>query len=126
MLNPLHTKRTAKGIRKMKKTAIILMALIAAVAILFTGCGRRMDNDMTTTLPATTQAPSTTMPGTENDSLLTTERNSTAYNGAPESTSRDSALGDAIEDAAEGAARANDRIADGVREAESNSRSNAR
>lgn len=108
----------------MKKTAIILTALILAVAILFTGCGRKTDNDMTTTMPATTQAPSTTMPGTENDSMFTTERNSTAYNGAPESTSQNSALGDAIEDAADGAARAGDRIADGVREAES--RSNAR
>lgn len=123
---PLHIKRTAKGTGKMKKTAIILIALTAAVAILFSGCGAKKDNDMTTTMPATTQTPSTTMPGTENNSMLTTERNSTAYNGAPESTSQNSALGEAIEDAADGAARAGDRIADGVREAESRSNSNAR
>lgn len=109
----------------MKKTAIVIIALIAVVAILFTGCGKKADNDMnTTTKPATTQTPSTTVPVTENNSMLTTERDSTAYNGAPESTSQDSALGDVIEDAADGAARAGERIADGVRDAES--RSNAR
>lgn len=108
----------------MKKTAIVIIALIAVVAILFTGCGKKADNDMnTTTKPATTQTPSTTVPVTENNSMLTTERDSTAHNGAPESTSQDSALGDAIEDAADGAARAGERIADGVRDAESRSHS---
>lgn len=109
----------------MKKTAIVIMALIAVIAILFTACGKNGTDkmDITTTLPNTTVAPATTMPDTDND-ILTTDNNSTAYNGAPESTSTDSALGDVVEDAAEGAARANERIADGVREAEE--RNNAR
>ena len=107
----------------MKKTAIVLMALIAAVAILFTACGSRKDNNMTTTLPNTTVAPSVTVPDTDND-MLTTDNDSTAHNGAPESTNNNSALGDAVEDAAEGAARANERIAEGVREAET--KNNAR
>ena len=107
----------------MKKTAIILTVLLAAIAILFTACGMKNDKtpDLTTTMPATTKAPVTT---TEKTSLLTTEHNSSVSDGAPESTSQDSALGNAIEDAADGAARAGERIADGVREAES--RNNAR
>lgn len=123
MLNSASDLTKSERNTKMKKTAIVLMALIAAVAILFTACGNKMDNDMTTTLPNTTEAPSVTVPGTDND-ILTTDNDSTAYNGAPESTNRDSALGDAVEDAAEGAADANERIADGVREAEE--RNNAR
>ena len=109
----------------MKKTAIILTVLLAAIAILFTACGMKNDKtpDLTTTMPATTKAPVTT---TEKVSLPATEHNSTVGDGAPESTSKDSALGNAIEDAADGAARAGERIADGVREAESRSRSNAR
>ncbi len=138
---------SASGVTKsernnsMKKTAIVLMALIAAIAILFTACGKKMDNDMTTTLPETTVAPSVSVPDSENDTL-TSEHNSTAYNGAPESTNQDSALGDAVENAAEGArdaadgigdaaeraaddiGDANQRIADNVREAEI--KSNAR
>ena len=104
----------------MKKTAIVLVALIAAVTILFTACGTRKDNDMTTTLPNTTVAPSVSVPDTAHDILTTEHDNSTAHNGAPESTNNNSALGDAVEDAAEGAARANERIAEGVREAETN------
>ena len=100
----------------MKKTAIILAALITVIAILFTACSMKDDKtpDLTSTSPATTKAPVTT---TEKTSLLTTEHNS-LNNGAPESTSQDSALGNAIEDAADGAERAGDRIAEGVKDAE--------
>lgn len=110
----------------MKKTVIALAVLALSVILLFTGCTRNTDNDKNNNNTVTTTNPvTTTHPVSESDSLLTNEL--TTNNGNVESTSKDSALGDAIEDAAEGAAdvnermaRANEDIANGVRNAEEN------
>ncbi len=104
----------------MKKTVITIFAILTAAVLLFAGCSRDngtlMDDDRTTTVPATT--------------VRVTEKETTSMMndnaGAPESTSQDSALGDAVGDAAEGAGdiigdagdaaeRAGDRINDAVR-----------
>lgn len=107
----------------MKKTAIFLLAIIAAVVLLFTACNgdTLKDKETTTRLPdtsSTTEAARTTERDTR-DSMLDPDREVDSA-GAPESTNQDSALGDAIEDAAEGAADLNEDIADGVRDAERN------
>ena len=108
----------------MKKTAVTFLALIAAITLLFTGCNKDKDNNLmndstSTTKPVTTsQAQSTTnMPTTDN------------HAGVPESTSQNSALGDAVGDVADGvgdvaedigdaAERAGDRIADTTKNAD--------
>ena len=91
----------------MKRTAAMLIALIAAITIFFTGCSKDDDNNLmndnktSTSTPATTSKPTT-------DNAITSNRDENA--GAPESTSKDSALGDAVEDAADGVGD----IADGI------------
>lgn len=100
----------------MKKTVIVLIAIMSLTAILFTACTGKQSDNMTT-VPNTTVAPSSSVPDTKND-IMETDKEDLSHNGAPESTNNDSALGDAIEDAADGAARANEKIADGVRDAQ--------
>ena len=107
----------------MKKTAIILLAIIAAVILLFTGCDGKTgkDKETTTKAPAVTTTEERTTERDTRDSMMTSDRED-ASAGAPESTNQDSALGNAVEDAADGMADANERIADGVRDAEENNR----
>ena len=80
----------------MKKTTIIIFAIITALSLFFTACGKEDDNktDVTTTMPAvTTTLPSTTMRNDTTDSM----------SGVPESTRLDSAIGNAAEDIVDGA-----------------------
>ena len=91
----------------MKKRVIILLAVISAVAVLFTACGKKDNNakdENTTTVPAVTTVPATTERVTDDISVTNA--------GAPESTNTDSAIGNAIEDAADGAADAAEDIGD--------------
>lgn len=122
MMNAIKFFETTERMKgNMKKTAITLLAVIAAAVMLFTGCSRNTDKDMTTTkAPVTTTAAATTAAATTDRDLTNDIAGTSA--GAPESTNRDSALGDAVEDAAEGAADANERIAQGVRDAQNNNR----
>ena len=105
----------------MKKTAIVLLAILASVILIFTACNKDgKDKDMlTTTSPVTTtEAARTTERLTA--PVMTDDASNNA--GAPESTKKDSALADAVEGAADGVADANERIADGVRNAQNNNR----
>ena len=96
-----------KGSDKMKKTIVVILAVFSAMAIFFTGCGKKDNamNDNTTTTRVTTTAQSTTKTTTEADS-----RNDNA--GAPESTSQRSAAGDIVEGAADGIGDVADGIGD--------------
>ncbi|MBR3869193.1 MAG: hypothetical protein IKM66_07740 [Clostridia bacterium] len=100
----------------MKKTAVIFLALIAAITIFFTGCNRDNDNNLmndntSTSNPASTSQTATNMSTTDN-------RDDNA--GAPESTSQDSALGDAVGDVADGIGDAADDIGDAADRAGNN------
>lgn len=101
----------------MKKTAVTFLALIAAITLLFTGCNKDKDNNLMNDSTSTTKPVTTSQTQTTN--MATTDSNA----GAPESTSQNSALGDAVGDVADGvgdvaedigdaAERAGDRIAD--------------
>lgn len=101
----------------MKKTAVTFLALIAAITLLFTGCNKDKDNNLMNDSTSTTKPVTTTQSQTTN--MVTTDNNA----GAPESTSQNSALGDAVGDVADGvgdvaedigdaAERAGDRIAE--------------
>ena len=100
----------------MKKTAVTFLAIIAAITLLFTGCNKDKDNNLMN------DSTSTTKPVTTSQAQSTTKTPATDNAGAPESTSQNSALGDAIGDVADGvgdvaedigdaAERAGDRIA---------------
>lgn len=101
----------------MKKTAVTFLALIAAITLLFTGCNKDKDNNLMNDSTSTTKPVTTSQAQTTN--MTTTDNNA----GAPESTSQNSALGDAVGDVADGvgdvaedigdaAERAGDRIAE--------------
>lgn len=100
----------------MKRTATMLLALIAAITIFFTGCSKDDDNNImndnktSTSTPATTSKPTT-------DNAITSNKDENA--GAPESTSKDSAIGDAVEDAADGIGDVADDIEDAADRARS-------
>lgn len=91
----------------MKKTAVLILAIVTAITIFFTGCGKKdnmMNDNTTTTRPATTQsATSTTKKADDN-----TNENA----GAPESTSQRSAIGEIVEGAADGVGDVADGIGD--------------
>lgn len=90
----------------MKKTAVFILALVVAITVFFTGCGKKdnMINDNTTTSrPATTQSATTTKKADES-------RNENA--GEPESTKQRSAIGDIVEGAADGVGDVADGIGD--------------
>ena len=80
----------------MKKTIIIISAIIMAISLFFTGCGKKDKDktDVTTTVPAvTTTLPATTVKNEISDDM----------SGVPESTKLDSAIGNAAEDIVDGA-----------------------
>lgn len=104
----------------MKKLSVIIIAVIVSLMLLFTGCGDKTGDTLTTT---TTKATTTTKPVTTTKPAAdTSEDESANMGGAPESTSERSAIGDAAERAAEGAADANERIAEGIRDAQQDNR----
>ncbi len=94
----------------MKKTAVIFLALIAAITIFFTGCNRDNDNNLMNDNTSTSNPASTSQAATSTNMSTTDNRDENA--GAPESTSQNSALGDAIEDAADGVGDVADDIGD--------------
>ena len=80
----------------MKKTTIIIFGIITAMTLFFTACGKDKDTlpDTTTTMPlVTTTLPSTTIRNDISDDM----------SGVPESTSLDSAIGNAAENIIDGA-----------------------
>ncbi len=88
----------------MKKTTIIIFAIIIALSLFFTACNREDENkpDITTTSPVTTTNPSTTVRNDITDDI----------SGVPESTNLDSAIGNAAEDIVDGAGEAAEDIGD--------------
>lgn len=99
----------------MKKTAVIFLALIAAITIFFTGCNRDNDNNMMNDNTSTSNPTSTSQAATSTNMAATDNRDDNA--GAPESTSQNSALGDAIGDVADGVGDVADDIGDAANRA---------